>query len=85
MEKREINDIANDFDKLTSNIGLMQKYISCLQLQAKRAETADDRTLIFHSLMYENGFDHLSDTLENVSEKINNLVNELNSLEVGAV
>lgn len=85
MKKREINDSVNDFDKLTSNIGLIQKYISYLSLQAIRAKKTGDRKLIFHSLTYKNGFNNLNDTLENISDKINSLVNELNSLEGGAV
>ncbi len=76
-EQRDLNTIACDIDKLNVSIGLIQNYVSCLQFEANKAVTDNDRALISVSLTHENGFNNVIETLNQLSEKIRLAANEL--------
>lgn len=84
-EQRDLNTIACDIDKLNVSIGLIQNYVSCLQLEAKKAVTDNDRALILISLTHENGFNNIMDTLNQLSEKNGLTANEISDYSEMAV
>lgn len=76
-EQRELRHIAYDINDLNASIGLVQSYISSLQLQAQRANNDGDRLLVFYDLFHKKGFDNVSGVLDNVGKTFDSIASEL--------
>lgn len=76
-EQRNLNTISCDIADLNTIIGLIQNYISCLQLQSKNIKNSNDAALLYSSLVHENGLDNIMETLNQLSEKISLAADEL--------
>ncbi|MGG5369525.1 hypothetical protein [Enterococcus sp. AZ196] len=76
-EQHQLRHIAYDINDLNASVGLVQSYISSLQLQAQRANSDGDRLLIFYDLFHEKGFDNISGVLDSASKTIDSVTNEL--------
>lgn len=76
-DQRELRHVAYDINDLNASIGLIQNYISSLQLEAQRASSDSDRLLIFFDLFHKKGFDNISGVLDTVSKTIDSVASEL--------
>lgn len=74
---RELKHIAYDINDLNASIGLIQNYISCLQMQAKEVATPEDCLYLVYSLTQEHDFDNISGILDSTSKTIDSVANEL--------
>ena len=74
---KELDQLSHDVADLLPALGLIQNYISCLQLDLNRAETNSDRLFVIYSLDQENGFDNIQGVLTNTEEKLTVISNTL--------
>ena len=76
VEKSKLEEIGHDLADVNSTIGLMQNYLSCIQLQISQAKKEGSFALVIHSLTNEKGLNNVMDNLMVVETKINELVNK---------
>ncbi|GKS53955.1 MULTISPECIES: hypothetical protein [Enterococcus] len=76
-ELKGLEQLSYDVADLMPALGLIQNYISCLQLELKHAETSSDRSLILYSLDQNCGFDNIKDVLVATEEKLSQISNAL--------
>lgn len=74
---KELDQLSHDVADLLPTLGLIQNYVSCLQLDLKRAKTREDRLFVLYSLDQEKGFDNIQKILTITEEKLTVVSNTL--------
>lgn len=76
VENSELEGIGHELADVNTTIGLIQNYLSCIQLQVSQSKREGSFALVIHSLTNEKGLNNVMDNLMIVETKINELVNK---------
>lgn len=81
MKNKKVSDYACEVAEVTSQIGLLENYLSCLALQGSQK----NHELVLFSLFHEKGLTNAMDSLKVMGEKIQSIADELIDCEAEVV
>ncbi|MGE9789579.1 hypothetical protein [Enterococcus faecalis] len=70
---KKLNEIAFKVAELQAPMKVIVNYLDCIKFQASKAENSQDMALIFHSLVNERGIENMIQTLEMLSDQVEEL------------
>ncbi|RST97998.1 hypothetical protein CBF35_01530 [Vagococcus salmoninarum] len=81
MKNKKVSDYACEVADVTSQIGLLENYLSCLALQGSQK----NHELVLFSLFNEKGLSNATESLKMMSEKIQSIADILVDCEAEVV
>lgn len=70
---KKLNELGFKMADLQAPMKVMVNYLDCIKFQAYKAENSQDMALVFHSLVNERGIENMIQTLEMLSDQVEEL------------